>query len=719
MLSSLLNDPEISPDDFPLAKPEGEGEPPTLQHLRNGSNYLSPGGLLDTLRLPAVVITGLLLNALLLLPFIMAAVIVTEFLHEYGGDLGSTDGLLAWLGFLRESDLSLLIAVPALALLYMALVGVGRETWARNNRRELRITLALAALLLAVVAIPLLHVVQAAIQLPLLGPDGLWQWVLSHVFLALWIVAAGLGLGAVVILKASDDLNRVASRIAIYAAAVVGPAFLFGVYLMLVVLQVDSPFVPYAPEFGAPFRAQEAAHFERKKLSAEVHRELLGKGIDYTRQDDVPAVYAARTGWHLAKPGRDRFRDPEALVRLADDDVEDSEAFRFRLDADGDHVEIIGAKLRLGGKPGATAILPDVVFAALMLTLFVLNFLFLDVNRTSMHAFYRDRLSRLYLFRRRRDGEVEANDRQKLSDLNRPGTAAPYHLLNAALNLQGSVVATQRGRSSGFFFFSKHVCGGPETGYCATPALETWDPHLDLGTAMAISAAAAAPNMGAMTKRGLVFVLTLLNIRLGYWLPNPRRVNTRRPRRIGRLRPRSWYLFREALGALDAESRLVNVSDGGHIENLGMYELLRRRCALIVAVDGEADPNRTFGGLTTLMRFAKIDLGVDIDLDLEELRPDEEGLSRACWALGTIRYGRENGARQTGTLLYVKSSVTGEEALSVQKYRAENPTFPHQTTADQYFDEAQFEAYRALGEQMGRAVVDDERTTGLPGFARD
>ncbi|MCI0666924.1 MAG: hypothetical protein L0Y43_02600 [Methylococcaceae bacterium] len=223
------------------------------------------------------------------------------------------------------------------------------------------------------------------------------------------------------------------------------------------------------------------------------------------------------------------------------------------------------------------------------------------------------------------------------------------------------------------------------------------DPHLDLGTAMAISGAAAAPQMGLATMRNLSFWLALLNVRLGYWVRNP-----------GLAKP-AWfapglkYLIHEMLGTMHEKSPWINLTDGGHIENLGIYELLRRRCKYIVAVDGEEDRNLTFAGLTTLQRLAKIDLGVEIDINLDDLRLNERGLSRSHFCFCRIAYPAtdRDSEKIYGYLLYVKLSLTGNEGEFIRRYRLDEPAFPHHSTADQFFTEAQFEAYRSLGEHIG------------------
>jgi hypothetical protein len=168
-----------------------------------------------------------------------------------------------------------------------------------------------------------------------------------------------------------------------------------------------------------------------------------------------------------------------------------------------------------------------------------------------------------------------------------------------------------------------------------------------------------------------------------------------------RVPPRA--LLREVLGRLDETYRWVNVSDGGHIENLAGIELLRRRCRYVVIGDGEEDPGHRFNGLATLVRTARIDLGIHVEIDLDALRLDERGLSARHWAVGKIHYPGES---EPGHLLYLKSSMTGDEDEVIREYRRGQPSFPHEPTADQSFDEAQFEAYRSLGQHIGEEALE-------------
>jgi hypothetical protein len=275
------------------------------------------------------------------------------------------------------------------------------------------------------------------------------------------------------------------------------------------------------------------------------------------------------------------------------------------------------------------------------------------------------------------------------------------HLINAAVNLPASPNPELRGRNTDFFVFAQHYCGGPSVGYWPTPEWEARDKHLDLGTAMAISGAAAAPRMGTFTSSKYTALLAMLNVRLGYWLRTPRAV------RIASPVPGGLYFAREILGRMHEDLPYVNLSDGGHIENMGLYELLRRRCRYMVLIDGEADPQHSFGGLLNALRMAQIDLGVRIEPDLADLRLGIEPFKRSHFAMARVHYSDDqpDGAVQ-GLLLVIKLALTGNESELLMQYRERNPAFPHQSTAQQLFSESQFEAYRALGEHAADAAFD-------------
>jgi hypothetical protein len=321
-----------------------------------------------------------------------------------------------------------------------------------------------------------------------------------------------------------------------------------------------------------------------------------------------------------------------------------------------------------------------VIFYIIVSILLVSLGFLVNVNATSLHTFYRDRLRDAYIIRRKSTGEL------KLSQLS---PTAPYHILNAAINIQSSS-QNLRGRDAQVFYFSKLYCGSKITGWCPTMLLERADPQIDLAAAVAISGAAVAPNQGVVTNRPLRFLMAIANARLGYWLINPARLSSK----ILVSRKVSPYFFvLEFLGRLDETRRRIYVSDGGHIENLGVYELLRRRCKYIVIVDAEQDTSGSFHGLAHLTRIAKINFDYDIEISMPDIRPNEAGLSKAHSALGFVRYS----ASEVGNILYIKASLTGDENEYITEYRKRVKVFPHESTTDQFFTEEQFEAYRALG----------------------
>jgi len=311
----------------------------------------------------------------------------------------------------------------------------------------------------------------------------------------------------------------------------------------------------------------------------------------------------------------------------------------------------------------------------------------LNVNLTSPHRLYRDRLAASFI-QKDEDGEPTI----PLTAIN-PGSTAPYHLINAALNLPSSTSPALRDRRCDFFLFSKHWCGSPVVGYRETASWKTNGSPADLATAMAVSGAAVSSYMGLASKPSLTALLTFLNVRLGFWIRNPDR--------RGFQTPGFLCLVREMFGIqLSEDKAWLNLSDGGHIENTAVYELLRRRCKYMIGVDGGADPEFTFKGLMTLARHAQIDFGIRIESSLGELKPDAEtGSSRVHAVLCRVHYPDEGRGRPqaTGLLLYLKLSVTGNEPELIKRYRITHPDFPHQTTLDQFFDEEQFEAYHQLG----------------------
>ena len=364
------------------------------------------------------------------------------------------------------------------------------------------------------------------------------------------------------------------------------------------------------------------------------------------------------------------------------------------------------------------ALMPDYTAAAVLVAIAGVLWLataWLTPNAYSLHRLYRDRLERAFIVHPERGDPKSPGDRRMLHRLRISGLVrrskaereerfvhGPFPLMNTALNVQASAQVNRRGRNADFFVFTPLHAGSPATGYVTAAAIEEADHNLNLAAITAISGAAANSNMGADTIRPLSTTLALLNVRLGYWLPNPKKLIEGTYRNS-----RGMYLGKEMTSSLDENTDRVLLTDGGHIENLGVYELLRRRCKVIVVADAEADPGMHFPSFVALQRYARIDLGIRIDLPWQsiadatravmdanaakrEMPPAQKGPHAA---FGLIHY--DDGSE--GYLLYLKSSLTGGENDYIRDYGRLNPSFPHETTADQFFSEEQFEAYRALG----------------------
>jgi hypothetical protein len=362
-----------------------------------------------------------------------------------------------------------------------------------------------------------------------------------------------------------------------------------------------------------------------------------------------------------------------------------------------------------------------------------------DVNEFSLHHFYRNRLVRCYLgaSNAKRTPQpftgFDSGDDLALKDLaaNYPG---PYPILNAALNITGGEelgYATRRAKS---FVFTPLYCGYdlayPGEGrdhflrqHAFLPSFSlTQDGRSEqsltttaskggvtLGTAMAISGAAASPNMGYFTSAVTAFFMTLFDVRLGWWMGNPRyraKWQSAGPR-LG-----LGYLFSELVAQSDQNKSYFYLSDGGHFENLAVYELIKRKCKLIVVCDAGCDPDYKFEDLLGLIEKARTDFGARVELNFETIRPVNTKGSEDNFVSGDIFFDPQDD-KNRGKLIYIKASMPKREGKENQlpedvwHYLDRHPTFPHQTTADQWFDEVQFESYRALGQQIGNLAAGD------------
>src|SRR5262249_42797877 len=351
-----------------------------------------------------------------------------------------------------------------------------------------------------------------------------------------------------------------------------------------------------------------------------------------------------------------------------------------------------------------------------------------DINEFSLNAFYRSRLARCYLGATRfRPGDrhpqnftgFDDDDDLKLCEMTsaRGVTEGPLHLVNCALNLGGSSDLALHTRHSASFTLTPLQCGssflsrtqtgeGKELGFVPTEVYGGPFGTPTLAQAISVSGAAASPNMGYHTSPVVAFLLTVLNVRLGWWFPNPAQSGIRFPSPHFSLR----YLFAELFGGANDKSKFLMISDGGHFENLAAYELVRRKCRVVIISDGECDRDLTFSGLGTLIRMCDVDFGAKILIDVGAIRRERDALwSFGRHAVGRIVYG---GGTPDGILIYLKASMTGRENTAVLQYKSSHADFPHETTGDQFYGEDQFESYRQLGRDVASQAfeaVKDER----------
>ncbi|MCC6508643.1 MAG: hypothetical protein IT423_06030, partial [Pirellulaceae bacterium] len=427
------------------------------------------------------------------------------------------------------------------------------------------------------------------------------------------------------------------------------------------------------------------------------------------------------------------------------------------------------------------AILP--VWAALLIATGVLGIfshvlgLFIGVNTFSLQNLYANRLVRCYLGASRSNGErspepvvnMDIRDDESLSGLfpgpqsrkqgvvpddsakskrqvksgaAQPDLTAekwgPIHIINGALNQKASTVhASEREnmaagqrveerraenlqfleRQAESFVFTPVYCGSESTGYCST---DEFAKNIKVGTAMAVSGAAVSPNMGYHSSPAITALLTVFNIRLGAWFGNPGKPETRNNDNPA---ASAGLLLSELTGMTDSNKSHVYISDGGHFENMGVYELIRRRCRFIVAIDAGADP-KFHENVGRVVRQVRIDFGIWIDVDTTAITPNQDGRCAAHVVVGRIHYGdihkpspadnqagkpgeklphqhlddpRYSSEHNQGIIVWIKNSLTGDEPGDLVNHAAMNPKFPYDSTVDQFFNETQFESYRALG----------------------
>lgn len=403
--------------------------------------------------------------------------------------------------------------------------------------------------------------------------------------------------------------------------------------------------------------------------------------------------------------------------------------------------------------PSPTAMPIDVLaLLSVLLGVAILMGWRIDTNKFSLHGMYYARLVRAYLGASRAACDrnpnpftgFDANDDLALQELwpacagedehgtarGRADTAPPLHVINMTLNLvAGANLAWQQRKAESFTATSLHA-GSAFVGYrrtsdagCRVPPepgrlrLYGGSSGMTLGTAMTISGAAASPNAGENSSPLLTFLMTLFNARLGSWLGNPGRSGAKsfdQSAPTQKIRP----IVEEMFGLTSDQSAWVYLSDGGHFENLGLYEMVLRRCRFIVVSDAGCDVKCTFDDLGNAVRKIRVDLGVPIDFPspvqiFARHQAPTDAAAASYWAIGRIRYSAvDRGDDDAGTdddydgvLVYLKPAIYGGEPRDVYNYAQVSASFPHESTTDQFFSESQFESYRALGEYVVDQLV--------------
>ena len=391
---------------------------------------------------------------------------------------------------------------------------------------------------------------------------------------------------------------------------------------------------------------------------------------------------------------------------------------------------------------------PELLGTAVLLGIVALvASIYININRFSLHGLYRNRLVRAFLGashigrKPNRFTGFDEEDNVSMSSLwpkdraRRTGEFwRPFHVLTLTLNIVSTRNLAWQQRKAMPFTVSPLHCGAaflgpvddqpggvlnkyrgayrPSDRYAGAARDHGNNPGISLGTAMAVSGAAVNPNMGYHSSPLVALLLTLLNFRLGWWLGNPASVGDRTWFRNGPRRA-ALPLIMDALGMSTDRRPYVALSDGGHFDNLGLYEMVRRRCRYIVQSDGGADPHNGFSDLGECVRKIFIDFGIPVTfVDLQKLKPRPADPATVLtdvpyYAMAVIDYAAVDGPEaKPGVLLYVKSGYHNDkEGAGIRAYANTNPSFPDETTLDQWFSESQFESYRSLGYEIMTGVL--------------
>ncbi|MEM9433976.1 MAG: patatin-like phospholipase family protein [Pseudomonadota bacterium] len=428
------------------------------------------------------------------------------------------------------------------------------------------------------------------------------------------------------------------------------------------------------------------------------------------------------------------------------------------------------------------------LFAASSLILAILC----NLNDASIGRFYRDRLMEAFLPNAKliadanklgkplaHNGEQEASDADKttLTAL-ASGTGAkhrPIHLINTNVLSWWAPDSRAQRRNGDNFILSALHCGSDMTMWKSTEHVAK--NKLTLATAMAASGAAVNPQggfagQGPTTSVPVAVAMALLSLRLGYWLRWSTKFeflgfgNHLHPglsQMVKRLfidvflpGPKQFGKPMQNGKPIDNTPHFIELSDGGHFDNLGLYEMIRRECRLIVVCDGGHDPENSYESLSVLIRRVREDFSAEITFDVKfhedwtrrvlaatgaagkktgpqdlvarqvkDEYPSGTEYAEKGYFLANITYHDNDNDRalghdgyrakrkptgskpRRGLLIYLKSTMIRDVDLTTKGYRGTNPLFPFDPTSNQFFSPEQFEAYRDLGQKTAAQMAGD------------
>jgi hypothetical protein len=412
---------------------------------------------------------------------------------------------------------------------------------------------------------------------------------------------------------------------------------------------------------------------------------------------------------------------------------------------------LVGSTATVGLRPLTTQ---TVVVLGVLAAVVVFLGGFTDETTLSLHPFYRSKVASAFAVRRvqRTDEQTvarpyAAEERTELATYGAlpKGTAFPHVVFAASATVGEKRTAPGAQRVS--YTFCSDWVGGPDLGYLATDRMKDLAPprlqrDLTVQGAVALSGAAIAASVGGQRTAWYETLFVVTGLRLGAWMPNPAYLidafsgatpwfepGLPRARRLS-------YLMRQLFGAHSAATPLVQVTDGGFYDNLGLVELFRRGVTRIYCIDASGDSPPAATTLAQALTVAQQELGVHTTLDKDTWQTFTAGgadpldptsplaalsarLAQRGIITGTFNYppGSPFADRGTGVLVVAKASLWRDLDYPLLAYAHNQAVFPRDSTGDQFFDDRQYAAYTALGRALGEAAaaaMDAYREDGTP-----